>query len=76
MAWDFSTDPEFERQLEWMRGFVREEIFPLETLDLTYDALLRADRAAPGRGPVARAVGRAPAAGARRDGLRPGRASG
>ena len=24
MAWDFSTEPEFEEQLEWMRGFVRE----------------------------------------------------
>jgi acyl-CoA dehydrogenase len=34
MAWDFSTEPEFERQLEWMRGFVRDEIMPLETLDL------------------------------------------
>ena len=39
MAWDFSTEPEFEAQLEWMRGFVREEIFPLETLDLTYDQI-------------------------------------
>ncbi len=32
MAWDFSTEPEFEAQLEWMRGFVRDEIMPLETL--------------------------------------------
>lgn len=32
MAWDFSTDPECERKLEWMRGFVREQIWPLETL--------------------------------------------
>ncbi|MCB1002148.1 MAG: acyl-CoA dehydrogenase family protein [Acidimicrobiales bacterium] len=32
MAWDFETEPEFERKLEWMRGFVREEIIPLETL--------------------------------------------
>ena len=30
MAWDFSTDPEFEAQLEWMRGFVAEEIEPLD----------------------------------------------
>src|SRR5271163_2165269 len=37
MAWDFSTEPEFEEKLEWMRGFVRAEVFPLETLDLTYD---------------------------------------
>ena len=32
MAWDFQTEPEFEAKLEWMRGFVREEIIPLETL--------------------------------------------
>jgi acyl-CoA dehydrogenase len=32
MAWDFSTDPEFEAHLEWMRGFVREELWPLEAL--------------------------------------------
>jgi len=30
MAWDFSTDPQFEQQLEWMRAFVREEIWPIE----------------------------------------------
>ena len=30
MAWDFSTDPEFEEQLEWMRGFVAEEIEPMD----------------------------------------------
>src|SRR6201991_1146176 len=32
MAWDFSTDPEFEAQLEWMRAFVREEVWPIETV--------------------------------------------
>ncbi len=32
MAWDFSTEPEFEAKLEWTRTFVREEIMPLETL--------------------------------------------
>ncbi|WP_026909985.1 acyl-CoA dehydrogenase family protein [Patulibacter minatonensis] len=36
MAWDFSTEPEFEQQLEWMRTFVRERIYPLETLDLDW----------------------------------------
>ena len=41
MAWDFSTEPEFEEKLEWMRRFVREEIEPLETLDLDYDTLRR-----------------------------------
>ena len=32
MAWDFSTEPEFAAQLDWMRGFVRENVWPLETL--------------------------------------------
>ena len=32
MAWDFETDPDFQKKLDWMEGFVREEIFPLETL--------------------------------------------
>lgn len=32
MAWDFSTEPEFQEQLDWMREFVREEIWPLETV--------------------------------------------
>ena len=39
MAWDFSTEPEFEEKLEWMRAFVRQEVFPLETLSLTYDQI-------------------------------------
>ena len=30
MAWDFSTDPEFQKQLDWMRDFVRDEIEPLD----------------------------------------------
>src|SRR5918912_3311159 len=32
MAWDFSTEPEFQEQLDWMRAFVREEIWPIETV--------------------------------------------
>ena len=40
MAWDFETDPEFEEKLEWMRTFVREEIFPIETLALSYDQVV------------------------------------
>ena len=32
MAWDFSTEPAFQEHLDWMRNFVREEIWPLETL--------------------------------------------
>jgi acyl-CoA dehydrogenase len=34
MAWDFSTEPEFEEKLQWMREFVREEVYPLEVLDV------------------------------------------
>ncbi len=30
MAWDFETDPEFQRELDWMDDFVREEIEPLD----------------------------------------------
>jgi acyl-CoA dehydrogenase len=44
MAWDFSTEPEFEEKLVWMRQFVREEVFPLETLDLSYEQVLTAVR--------------------------------
>jgi acyl-CoA dehydrogenase len=42
MAWDFSTEPEFQEQLDWMREFVREEIWPLETLDLEHGQIERA----------------------------------
>ncbi|HWW53280.1 MAG TPA: acyl-CoA dehydrogenase family protein [Acidimicrobiales bacterium] len=40
MAWDFSTEPEFEERLAWMRTFVREEIIPLETLNLDHETFL------------------------------------
>ncbi len=30
MAWDFSTEPEFQAQLDWMREFVTKEIEPIE----------------------------------------------
>lgn len=32
MAWDFSTEPEFEEKLDWIRTFVREEVEPLDVL--------------------------------------------
>jgi acyl-CoA dehydrogenase len=41
MPWDFSADPEFEREIEWMTAFVKEEILPLETLDLDFAAYHR-----------------------------------
>src|ERR671931_2055278 len=40
MAWDFSTDPEFQQKLEWMGEFVRTEIEPLDlafSSHLVYD---------------------------------------
>ncbi len=33
MAWDFSTEPEFDDKLRWIRTFVDTEILPLETLE-------------------------------------------
>ena len=76
MAWDFSTDPEFEAQLEWIREFRNEQIAPL---DLLYPKLpyypLEGDlgvyvRSLQRAGQGARSVGRAPRPGARRPGLR------
>ena len=32
MAWDFSTEPEFQEKLDWMDAFVREEIEPIDRL--------------------------------------------
>ncbi len=38
MPWDFETEPEFQRELDWMTGFVRNEIEPLDlVLDDPYD---------------------------------------
>jgi acyl-CoA dehydrogenase len=44
MAWDFSTDPRFQEQLDWMRELVRTEIWPIETVleELGSDGLERA----------------------------------
>ena len=30
MAWDFSTEPEFQKKLDWVEDFCREEVEPLE----------------------------------------------
>jgi acyl-CoA dehydrogenase len=44
MGWDFSTEPEFQEQLDWMRDLVRTEVWPLETIadELGADGLYRA----------------------------------
>jgi len=39
MAWDFSTDPEYQHKLDWAHAFVRERVWPLETLDWTLPEL-------------------------------------
>jgi acyl-CoA dehydrogenase len=32
MAWDFETDPEFQRELDWIDAFVRDEVEPIDLL--------------------------------------------
>ena len=32
MAWDFETDPAFQKDLYWIDRFVREEVEPLDLL--------------------------------------------
>lgn len=39
MAWEFCTEPEFQRKLDWMTEFVRTEVYPLETLKLDWTRL-------------------------------------
>ncbi len=46
MSWDFSTEPEFQAKLDWMREFVRDELWALDSiadeLDMTaIDTALR-----------------------------------
>ncbi|HEX5267287.1 MAG TPA: acyl-CoA dehydrogenase family protein [Acidimicrobiales bacterium] len=38
MAWDFSTEPEFQKQLDWVARFCKEEIEPL---DLVFPGAVR-----------------------------------
>jgi acyl-CoA dehydrogenase len=44
VPWDFSTDPAFQEELDWMRDFVRAEVWPLETIveELGEDGFRRA----------------------------------
>jgi acyl-CoA dehydrogenase len=44
MSWDFSTDPDFQEQLDWMADFVRSEVWPLEAIwhELGLDGLAAA----------------------------------
>ena len=38
MSWDFETEPEFQKELDWIEKFVREEVEPLDyVLGSPYD---------------------------------------
>ena len=38
MSWDFETEPEFQRELDWIEQFVHEEVEPLDyVLDSPYE---------------------------------------
>jgi acyl-CoA dehydrogenase len=39
--WSFETDDDFQRELDWARAFVREEVYPLETLQVDWPTLHR-----------------------------------
>ena len=43
MAWDFRASPDFQRKLDWIEQFVKEEVLPLEPLlpELPADELAR-----------------------------------
>jgi acyl-CoA dehydrogenase len=32
MAWDFCADPDFQPTLDWITGFISDEVQPLEPL--------------------------------------------
>jgi acyl-CoA dehydrogenase len=42
MGWDFSTEPAFQRELDWVRDLMHDEVEPLETLALDRARLQRA----------------------------------
>ncbi|HTR75248.1 MAG TPA: acyl-CoA dehydrogenase family protein [Solirubrobacterales bacterium] len=41
MPIDFSVEPEFQEKLDWISELLRDEIYPLEVLDLTHAQLLQ-----------------------------------
>ena len=79
MAWDFSTDPEFQEKLDWVEQFCKEKVEPLDYVfpyavrspDPVVKALRpRAPAGGQGPGPL----GALPRRGARRPRLRPAQA--
>ena len=76
MAWDFETDPEYQKVLDWADEFVRDEVEPL---DLAFphqqftpldDKRRKVDRPAQGGGQATRTVGHPPRTRTGRPGLR------
>jgi len=41
MAWDFTTEPEYDAKLAWAKEFVRSEIYPLEVLGIDHNEFRR-----------------------------------
>ena len=39
MAWDFETEPDFQRKLDWMDEFVRAQVEPLDLVSVSYTHL-------------------------------------
>ena len=79
MSWSFETEPEFQRELDWIDAFVTEEIEPLDFVighpnDFTDPNRAQADSAAAGRSEETRFVGVSPRTRTRRPGLRSGQA--
>ncbi len=79
MSWDFETDEVYQKELDWVDEFVREEVEPVDMVidhawDLARSGAPGADPAAPGRGARPGAVGDAPRPAPRRAGLRAGQA--
>ncbi len=72
VSWDFSTEPEFEEKLAWMRDVRPRGDRPARDARPRPRGGAAADRAAQGGGAPPGPLGRPPRARARRRGLRPG----
>ena len=81
MAWDFSTEPEFQEKLDWIAEFVANEIEPLDlafsshvVYDRSHPIHRTVIRSAPGAGEGAGPLGVPPRPRPRRARLRPAQA--
>ena len=43
MAWDFETDPEFQKKLDWIEEFMEEKVEPLSNLGMAVRGTLGRD---------------------------------